>query len=290
VISDRNRQGFSSWSSSSRPATALDTRMESQGCRARATETSTPGSRRGPEDNRMDVDAINIVAQILPDWEIDTVTNLPIHMRGCTDCTLFVKHVRQNLQGGSLPIYLECQRKHWLRVLHNKIKEQVDKAHKDGLNDGERDIAKLEEKLGYYHQCVQALEHENDDLGSKVEELSCHNAELRGRRPAPHIFQRGEEAWPSRRPEKRRRDSPLPPSRQANRQPSPPHPTARQPSSPQRHQSSPPQDEKGKRIREAYDTEDDDTSDVPSPLASEDEREMVQFSLQASRRLREEDS
>jgi hypothetical protein len=98
------RQGLSSRLSGSRPATAPDTQMESQGCRARATETSTPGSRRGPEDNRMDVDTINIVVQILPDWEINTVTNLPIHMWGCTDCALFVKHVRQNLQGRSLCI------------------------------------------------------------------------------------------------------------------------------------------------------------------------------------------
>jgi hypothetical protein len=85
----------------------------------------------------MDVDAIDIIVQILPDWEIDTVTNLPIHMRGCTDCALFVKHVRQNLQGGSLPIYLERQRKHWRCMLHDEIKEQVDEAYKDGLNNRE---------------------------------------------------------------------------------------------------------------------------------------------------------
>jgi hypothetical protein len=51
----------------------------------------------------------------------------------------------------TLSIYLERQKKHWRRVLHDEMREEIDEAYKDGLKDGEKDIETLEDKLDYFH-------------------------------------------------------------------------------------------------------------------------------------------
>ena len=81
--------------------------------RARVTEANAPGLRRSPDVAQMATDVIEIASQILPDWEIDVTTNLPLHMHQCCDCVLFLRHVKENLQGGVLSLYLERQKKHW---------------------------------------------------------------------------------------------------------------------------------------------------------------------------------
>jgi hypothetical protein len=105
-------QGAFSQSQSSRPA-VQDVRRNAPALHSRATEPSAPGSRRSPEVSPMEVDAINVTAQILPNWEIDVTTNMMLHLHCCRDCLLFSKHAHQYLQGGALAIYLKRQRKHW---------------------------------------------------------------------------------------------------------------------------------------------------------------------------------
>ena len=100
----------------------------------------------------MATDVIDLASQILPDWEIDANLNLPLHMRRCRNCLLFTKHIKENLQGGAMLLYLKCQRKHWRCMLHDKIRDKLNKAYKDGLKEGERNIKMLEEKLGYFHR------------------------------------------------------------------------------------------------------------------------------------------
>ena len=148
--------------------------------RVRAMETNASGS-RNPETPLVDADAINIVSQILPDWEIDATTNLPLHMHCCHDCLLFMEHVKQNLQGGALSIYLECQKKHWRHMLCNKMRDELSKAYKDGLREGEHNIEMLEDKLDCFHRQVQSLEAENANLRRRIAELSHSDNGLRGR-------------------------------------------------------------------------------------------------------------
>ena len=99
----------------------------------------------------MATDAIDLVSQILPDWEIDANLNLLLHMHCCCDCLLLIKHIKENLQGGAVLLYLKRQRKHWRQVLRDEIRDELDEAYKDGLKEGERNIETLEEKLGYFH-------------------------------------------------------------------------------------------------------------------------------------------
>ena len=100
----------------------------------------------------MDADTINIVSQILPDWEIEVTTNLPLHMCHCHDCLLFTEHIKQNLQGGAISIYLKHQKKHWRCMLHDEMRDELSEAIKDGLREGEHNIETLEDKLDYFHQ------------------------------------------------------------------------------------------------------------------------------------------
>ena len=85
----------------------------------------------------MATDVIDLASQILPDWEIDVNLNLPLHMHRCRDCLLFMKHVKENLQGGAMSLYLERQRKHWRHVLRDEIRDELNEAYKDGLKEGE---------------------------------------------------------------------------------------------------------------------------------------------------------
>jgi hypothetical protein len=130
----------------------IDDSRSAPASRTRVTESNAPGSQRGPEAPLVSIDAIDIAALILPDWEIEGTTNLLLHMHGCQDCLRFIEHVRQNLQGGALSIYLEHQKKHWRHVLHNEIREELDEAYKDSLKEGEKDVETLEDKLDYFHQ------------------------------------------------------------------------------------------------------------------------------------------
>jgi hypothetical protein len=160
-------------------AMEIDDSRSAPASHTRVMESNALGSRRGPEAPLVSIDAIDIAALILPDWEIEGTTNLPLHMRGCQDCLRFIEHVRQNLQGGALSIYLERQKKHWRCVLRDEIRE--DEAYKDSLKEGEKDVETLEDKLDYFHRRVQLLEAENNELGKKITELSRVNDELQGR-------------------------------------------------------------------------------------------------------------
>jgi hypothetical protein len=159
---DRETSGRDScqhgWNWSPQPqrshAMEIDDSRSAPASRTRVTESNAPGSRRGPEAPLVSIDAINIAALILPDWEIEGTTNLPLHMHGCQDCLRFIEHVRQNLQGGALSMYLERQKKHWRRVLRDEIREELDEAYKDGLKEGEKDVETLEDKLDYFHRRV----------------------------------------------------------------------------------------------------------------------------------------
>jgi hypothetical protein len=162
-------------------AMEIDDSRNAPAPRARVTESNAPGSWRGPDAPLMSINTIDIAALILPNWEIEGTTNLLLHMHGCQDCLRFIEHVRQNLQGGALSIYLERQKKHWRQVLHDEMREEIDEAYKDGLKDGEKDIETLEDKLDYFHRRVQSLEAENDELRKKITELSRINDDLRGR-------------------------------------------------------------------------------------------------------------
>ena len=113
-------------------------------------ETNAAGL-RNPKTPLADANAINIVSQILPDWEIDATTNLPLHMRHCHDCLLFAEHIKQKLQGGALSIYLEHQKKHWRHMLCDEMRDELSEAYKDSLREGEHNIETLEDKLDYFY-------------------------------------------------------------------------------------------------------------------------------------------
>jgi hypothetical protein len=90
-------------------AMEVDDSRNAPAARTRVMESNAPGSWRGPDALLMSIDAIDIAALILPDWEIKGTTNLPLHMCGCQDCLRFIEHVRQNLQGGALSVtFLGC--------------------------------------------------------------------------------------------------------------------------------------------------------------------------------------
>ena len=114
-------------------------------------EANAPGSRRSPDVAQMATDMIEIASQILPDWEIDVTMNLQLHMCQCHDCALFLRHVKENLQGGVLSLYLERQKKHWQHVLHEEMRDELSESFKDGLREGEKNIETLEDKLDYFH-------------------------------------------------------------------------------------------------------------------------------------------
>jgi hypothetical protein len=174
-------------------------------------ESDALGSRRSPQAPMTGTNVFDIAAQILPDWEIEMTTNLLLHLRQCHNCLLFIEHVKQNLQGGALSIYLERQRKHWRRMLYDEMRDELSEKYKDGLEEGERNIEMLEDKLDYFHWQVQSLEAENDELGRKLSELSRANDDLRERNRIAKRPIRGEGPRADGRPEKRRRELPISP-------------------------------------------------------------------------------
>ena len=65
-------------------------------------------------------------------------------------------------------------------MLCDEMRDELSKAYKDGLREGEHNIETLEDKLNYFHRQVQSLEAENNDLRKRIAELSHSNNGLRG--------------------------------------------------------------------------------------------------------------
>ena len=182
-----------------------------------------------------------------------------------------------------LSLYLERQKKHWQHVLCEEMRDELSKSFKDGLREGENNIKMLEDKLNYFHQLVQSLEVENNKLSRRITELSHADNDLWGRSFVTEGTHKGEPRA-DRRPEKRRRESPPASLRRACRQPSP---QLMRLSLPRKQQSShqlPPLPRARKQKCDLYKMDDDDTMDEPTLLNSKEEREMVSFALEASRR------
>jgi ribonuclease HII len=67
--------------------------------------------------------AASILSKVLPEWEIDETTHIPIYMTKCKDCFQFTTHIASQTQGGALEILNGKQRLHWHKVLEKEMRE-----------------------------------------------------------------------------------------------------------------------------------------------------------------------
>ena len=113
--------------------------------------------------------------------------------------------------------------------------------------------------------------------------------DLQERNTAAKEFIEGEELQADRRPEKRRRESPPASPCRARRQPSPQPMRLLLPHERQTPSQQLPLPRAGKQKCGPYKMDDDDTTDEPTSLNSEEEKEMISFTLEASQHQQRED-
>ncbi|KAF8630612.1 hypothetical protein AX17_005364 [Amanita inopinata Kibby_2008] len=176
------------------------------------TSQSHQGSkhpRRSPSPQD-DCNAAAILSQITPDWEVHHETHLPLHPKQCTDCAHFSKHVVETTQGGALTIFLEKQKRHWQRVLHEEMQDKLDNTYYAGLRKGDRSISELEDELERCKQRAEELSNENDMLIERVNKLSKHS---RSANPSSLAYTSGEGVSTSETCTKRKWEDPSPNTR-----------------------------------------------------------------------------
>lgn len=160
------------------------------------------------------------------------------------------------------------------------FRDEISNTYRKGHKEGEKNMDNMEDKLDYYHRQVDDLVCKNNELNKRIAELSRSSATPQSQYPLAPESKRGEGPQASRGLEKRKREStpvlaPCAPHSQPSSMPLPPLHL------PHLSQSDQPA-QKGKLRCGPYETEDNDTSNEQSPLNSEDEQEMIQFSLEAN--------
>jgi septal ring factor EnvC (AmiA/AmiB activator) len=137
------------------------------------------------------LDVATILSGVLPEWEVEETTHIPMHMKNCEDCVHFALHVASQTRGGASEILIEKQKRHWRKVLERDFK----KVREDGrkLADKEKDseierlnneVEDLRDKISWYRSQLNAIEDDNNDLQCDIrrarEDLRCANDLQRG--------------------------------------------------------------------------------------------------------------
>ncbi|KAF8701257.1 hypothetical protein AX14_000491 [Amanita brunnescens Koide BX004] len=116
-----------------------------------------------------------ILSSVLPEWEVQETTHIPMHMKNCEDCVQFALHVASQTRGGASEILIEKQKRHWRKVLEREFRKAREEGRK--LTDKEKDdeikclnneADKLKDKLRWYCSQLDALEDENNSLQRNV--------------------------------------------------------------------------------------------------------------------------
>jgi archaellum component FlaC len=140
---------------------------------SRQKQTRTPLPR--PMSLHAHMDTAAVFSRVLPEWEIEEMMHIPIHMTKCQDCTLFAEHMQRQTQGGALEILNDKQRRHWRQVLKNEFKKDRDEDRKAELREHEQEteelndeLEKLKDKLRRCHDHTDDLEDKNKSLRREV--------------------------------------------------------------------------------------------------------------------------
>jgi hypothetical protein len=142
------------------------------------------------------LDVATILSGVLPEWEVEETTHIPMHMKNCEDCIHFALHVASQTRGSTSEILIEKQKRHWCKVLEKDFK----KAREDGrkLTDKEKDseierlnneVEDLRDKISWYHSQLNAIEDDNNDLQREVwrardAQMTYSRAQFTGEGPA----------------------------------------------------------------------------------------------------------
>ncbi|KAF8699729.1 hypothetical protein AX14_000911 [Amanita brunnescens Koide BX004] len=115
------------------------------------------------------ISATSIFARVLPEWQIEEITHIPIHMTRCNQCANFATHVANQTQGGTLEILNEKQRHHWKHILEMDFRQDCEDAFRKGTQENEKEIEELKDEIQWlkdkherhYHQ-ADAVKDENE--------------------------------------------------------------------------------------------------------------------------------
>jgi hypothetical protein len=56
------------------------------------------------------LDVVMILSGMLPEWEVEETTHIPMHMKNCKDCIHFALHITSQTRSGALEILIEKQK------------------------------------------------------------------------------------------------------------------------------------------------------------------------------------
>ncbi|KIL57755.1 hypothetical protein M378DRAFT_16054 [Amanita muscaria Koide BX008] len=89
---------------------------------------------------------------------------LPLHLKGCTECARFMKHIIANTKYGGLDVFKKLQRDHWVRTLDGELQNTFNRGYDRALDKSEARVNELQD--------------DNDDLRAQIKELEQNNAHL----------------------------------------------------------------------------------------------------------------
>jgi len=139
--------------------------------RRRHTHSPSPTKVRGSSSRRRPLNAVDLLSQVKPEWEIHEATHILLHLTNCDDCGAFASHVASQTQGGALEIFIDKQRRHWRRVFEEDNRLDRNDAYQAGVQSADREVDDLKDKLDRCHDRVEDLERENDRLREKIRRL-----------------------------------------------------------------------------------------------------------------------
>ncbi|KIL55268.1 hypothetical protein M378DRAFT_18093 [Amanita muscaria Koide BX008] len=128
------------------------------------TESRSSSHRRSPSPFNVNTDIASILEDLSQPWEMQKQLHLPMHLKGCKDCSQFARHVVENTRQGGIDAFKNLQRDHWADILDSTIQ--------DAFHQG-FDKAKFCEEAR-----SDQLQKENDELQARLEELEGENARL----------------------------------------------------------------------------------------------------------------
>lgn len=142
---------------------------EQSGSRRKRTRLPSPACQ---------LNAAAILSHVLPEWEIEETTHIPIHRGNCKDCIQFALHVTSQAQGSASNILIDKQRRHWCKVLEGEFSERLDEKRQANNKEKDEEIKQLrdeadelKDRLDRCHSQIDILEDDKDNLQCKVRRL-----------------------------------------------------------------------------------------------------------------------
>ena len=137
--------------------------------RQKRTRTPSPCLETRPPSRRPispHINAAAIFSRVLPEWEIEETTHIPIHMTRCQDCALFASHVASQAQGGALEILNDKQRRHWRQMLEEEFRKVQDESFQQGLKESGEETERLKDELDELKEKLRWCYDRTDDIAS----------------------------------------------------------------------------------------------------------------------------